>query len=206
MKKIHLIILVALLAVGFILFSSLNNFSAEARPSPERNLSVSFPNLSFNFLNNLNLSLGGEAETREEAWQTFQDYLRALGEKDFESFFRLSHQISPTCSNPELRNDCEVLMDAVFEFGQTLSNEEFKNIAFDTKQAILYTDYLPLDDTWFERKAIYFTRVGGQFKVLGIRACYTEDTSSPDECIDQNLETRDQDQNDWWDTVEALFY
>lgn len=206
MKKIHLIVLLALLATGFILVSSSKHFETSSKPATPEKLSASLPKLSSSLFETLGLNLRQNTLTKEMAWQTFLAYLQTLKEKDFETFLKLSHQVSPTCANPELRTECEELMDLVYEFGQTLAQEDFKHIASDERQAILYTDYLALEDGWLERRAIYFTRVGVLTKVLGIKACYTQDPLLADDCINLDAETRDQNQNGWWDNLEALFY
>jgi len=99
----------------------------------------------------------------DSAWNVFENYLKSAQNHDLASLRKYSHQISDTCNNPELEEQCFALMDNVHALGIQFKREEFKNIWFDDKQIIMASDYVTIDDETFgsrgmARMIIYFTR------------------------------------------------
>ncbi len=140
-----------------------------------------------------------------QIWSTFEAYRAAATAHDLEKVKSLSYQVSPACQDPERRAECDTLMDSVAFFTADFKQSDFGHIAYDTRQAILSTDYLKLEGADEPIKTVlYFVREGEIAKMLGIRFCIgVEDERQ--ECVETSRDKRDQNNNGWWDDVEALF-
>lgn len=141
-----------------------------------------------------------DANPAEQAWDTFKRYVEAAREHDLNTLGELSHQLSPACQDPEQREECNRLMDGVSFFAGEFQREAFSNIEYDSRQLVMYTDYID-----GERTMLYFTRTQGEPKVLGIRFC-TETGDELPQCFDNpSVARQDSDGDGWWDAVEASF-
>ena len=76
---------------------------------------------------------------REEAWDTFTKYLAFAEAHDIENLKLLSHQVSPTCSDPNLVAECNNIMDSVAIIGSYLDKGVFDTIIYDDKQVVVYS-------------------------------------------------------------------
>ncbi|MDO8424161.1 MAG: hypothetical protein Q7S54_00940 [bacterium] len=135
------------------------------------------------------------------AWATWENYLEKARNHDLAGIRALSYQISPTCNNPAQEEACFELMDSIYNFGEMLKQGDFKYIEADTKQIVMYTDGP-------EVGILYFTRDGksGAPKVLGLRFCFENEPDPKESCADENVNTKDDDRDGWWNSVESLFY
>ncbi len=78
--------------------------------------------------------------TAQDGWNVFQKYIQAAGNRNIGALKELSYSLSATCNNPKLENECFMLMDGVYTVAKNLVQSEYKNFAYDSKQAVLYTD------------------------------------------------------------------
>jgi hypothetical protein len=150
----------------------------------------------------------GAAPVGIEAWDTFQRYLAAAKAHDLAKLAALSYQLSPECkvaqADPSKMAPCTELMDSVAFFTESFKQSDFTRVAYDDKQIVIATDYLKIPDSDQPIKTvIYFIRDPSP-KLLGIRFCIGKEGET-DECVRTAPEKRDQNQNGWWDDVEALF-
>lgn len=194
-KNKNIIVIVALFGAGAILFSGnyliMLNQSREARELPK----FSFPTVS---LSAIKISPGSDTLVSTEAWKTFGDYLEYARTGNIEGVKSLSHQVSSVCSDPTRENECLSAMENVYAIASEFEAADFKNVMFDDKQILLYTDGP-------ERIILYFTRTNtGAPRVLGIQFCL--EFEGAHKCVETDPSLRDTDGNDWWDRVEALFY
>jgi hypothetical protein len=140
-----------------------------------------------------------------EAWSVWQRYLSATNSHDLETVRSFSHQLSPTCADPDKKTECDELMDSAYFFGSGFKQADFTNVVYDDKQIILSTNYLTIEGVDDPTKiVIYFTRTNTGPKVLGMRFCFGEE-SEEGQCVQTDREKRDQDRDGWWDDVEELF-
>ncbi|MEX0919294.1 MAG: hypothetical protein WDZ64_00910 [Parcubacteria group bacterium] len=199
------------LAVVLVIYLAGSGVSSETpkTPSVENEYSLSLPNLNFNMLSFDNIS---EPIIHDHLWNTFENYLLSARTHDLETVRSYSYQLSETCLNPDTLEQCYELMDEVYAFGSALDKSDFTNLIYDERQAVLYSDYAPEIDReseteWFDRTLIYFAKdETDEFKLLALRVCSTSNPDTPDNCINTNIDTRDIDNNGWWDSLEALFY
>lgn len=185
----------ALFGAGVILFSgnylAMLNQPREARELPK----FSFPTIN---LSAIKLSPGSDTLVSTEAWKTFGDYLEYARTGNIDGVRSLSHQVSSVCSDPSRENECLSAMENVYAIAGEFEVSDFKNVTFDDKQILLYTDGP-------ERTILYFTRTDtGAPRVLGIQFCL--ELEGTDKCVETDPSLRDTDGNGWWDRVEALFY
>lgn len=106
---------------------------------------------------------------KDIAWRTFEKYLEAVKAHDIEKVKALSHQQSEQCANPDRKEECFKMMDTVYNIGRLIKKEELVNVWSDKKQIILSSNYRPFRDEKVEgmdRSVIYFTIVGGEYKIL----------------------------------------
>ncbi len=200
MSKNNIAVTVALVVVLGVLLT----FAAPAEGPRGKGGSSLFGNLSLPFSKPVpNLA---ESFNVTSAWSAFQDYLKFAEKRDLEGVKSLSYQLSPTCANPETRMECNVLMDNVYLIGSGFRLEDFTNISYDDKQIIMSTNYMPIFDGSEQAKVVIFfvKSEQGEAKVLGIRFCYRQN-GEDNTCVITDPETRDADQDGWWDDVEALF-
>lgn len=176
--------------------------------STDKSSGLSLPALSFS-PSKLHLDLPGlnKSDVGREAFAVFRDYREFARTGDIEGIKSLSHQISPACSDPERREECERLMASVYYFTQDFKEEDFKHIYFDDRQLVMLTDFLPSAESPDRepiRSALFFTRMEGGPKLLGIKFCLPNE-ERPGECFETDPGKRDQDKNGWWDQVESFF-
>jgi len=136
---------------------------------------------------------------KHDAWITFQNYLEYARTHDLSGIRSLSHQISAICNDKSREEECFALMDNVYTLASPLKLSEFKHIQTDERQIIMFTDGPVVTILYFVRDA------GGVLKVLGMRFCLEDDTSTAN-CVETDPKRRDLDNNGWWDSVESLFY
>ncbi|MEK7176831.1 MAG: hypothetical protein AAB719_00835 [Patescibacteria group bacterium] len=193
MKK-EIVVIIALVAAGFILFTGTKSFQLNnpeaSSPSP-----ISLPAFLFP---TLEAPTADRATVGSEAWQTLQNYLTFAKNHDLSGVKSLSHQISPTCADPLREKECFALMDSIYSLAGELDPRIFKFIQNDNKQVVMYTDGPVV-------LIIYFTRSENRIlKVLGLRACVEMQGGDP--CVEPDTLKNDEDKDGWWDTVETLFY
>jgi hypothetical protein len=190
---------VALAVVGFT-FLNINPYKiAENKP---RSAGLTLPGISFTLPK---LSLPGINQAAADpaigvrAFAVFSQYLEFARTHNLEGLSSLSYQLSAACKDPAQETECFRLMDSVYFFASDLRREDFKHVKADGKQAILYTDGPAV-------KLLYFTRDdSGNFKVLGLRFCEERSETSEPTCIELNADTRDSDNDGWWNSTEELF-
>lgn len=141
------------------------------------------------------------------AWKTFVQYREYARLGNLEGIKSLSHQTSEECLDPERSAECADLMQTAFFFTEFIQEDMLNNYAYDEKQIVLSTDVIRLpeieDPLMF---VLFFTRTEeGQARVLGLKFCFGKEDSKEEECVNTNPETRDKDQNGWWNDVEARF-
>ncbi len=192
------IALIAVVAIGVIMFGSKSSLGDLSKLTSDTENGLTLPAFS---LNSLQMPLGnmGQPQTNVGYWKTFEKYLEFAKNHDLAGIRSVSHQISPTCNDPAREVECVALMDSVYAFMYMFTEDEFKNIEEDDKQAILYTDGP-------DRKFLYFTKdSSGAAKLLSLRIC-TDDTSTNYDCVAANANKLDVNSNGWWDSLESLFY
>lgn len=195
MKK-QLIILIAIAALGIILYSGNKDFNKITRSLFSHTDSLSLPSFSFD---SLKISLGGNDTPSHRAWTTFEKYLEFAKNHDLPGLKSLSHQISPVCNDQAQEAECFKLMDSVHAFGSMLEEGAFKNSESDDRQIVLYTEGPG-------RAFLYFTQDEEKnIKVLGMRFCL-DDEATGFQCAQKNANKLDENANGWWDSVESLFY
>ncbi len=166
-------------------------------------LSLTFPNVETPNITRL--------EVADEAWQVFESYREFARDLDLTGLKSVTHQISPTCSDPALLTECQTLMTGVAQFTESWKQSDFKNVAYDDKQIILSTDYMVVEGSEsLTQRALIFTRdAAGTPKLLAIKFCEgNEEIANLLElsCILTDPATRDADNNGWWSEVEFYFY
>lgn len=191
MKTRLIVILALMVVVVFLLLGT---------DAPKKitlaNKTLALPNFS---LTSLKLPFFNNNAPSSAEWNTFEKYLAFAQSRDLEGLKSLSHQISPSCSDPSQREQCNKLMDSVSNLKNIFIESDFKNSVSDSKQTILYTDGP-------NRAFLYFTKTeSGEIKVLGMRLCID---NGPDDltCVDKNATQTDSDLDGWWNSTEALFY
>lgn len=194
----------ALAVIGLVFFMSPSGIEIPQGDSG----GLTLPPLSFSPAN-LNLSLPGinEPSVAENAFAVFSQYRAFARDLNIEGIKSLSHQISPACSDPARIKECENLMASVYYFTQDFKEEDFKHVYFDDRQIVMFTDFLPNEespDAEPIRYVLFFTRSSGSPKLLGIKFCLPDDTN-PQECFETDPAKRDADNNGWWDQVESFF-
>jgi len=113
----------------------------------------------------------------------------------------VSYRLSATCADPAKESDCFALMDNLYSFGAPLKRADFTHIRSDSRQIIIYTDGPDMTFLYFTRAA-----VTGAPKVLGLRFCDNRDLPTGEGCVDFNADTKDDNGNGWWNSVESLIY
>ncbi len=136
---------------------------------------------------------------RDQAWNTLTQYLTFAKAHDITGIRAISHQVSPTCSDTNMLEECNKIMDSVALIGSYLNKDTFTQVVGDDKQIIIYTEGP-------DRVFLYFTRdTTGSPKVLGMRFCRDDETIGF-LCPSVNASITDSNENGWWDSVESLFY
>ncbi|MDO8728433.1 MAG: hypothetical protein Q7K26_00920 [bacterium] len=187
------IVILAILAVGAILFRSNRTFESKG-DTPTSNIADYFPSLSVP-----TLSLpGSEQALASEAWTIFQNYLAFAKAHNLSGIRSLSHQISNTCNDSRKEAECFTLMDSVYSFASLYKSSDFYHIQSDERQIVMYTDGPTV-------AILYFTRNTEEIKVLGMRFCL-EGEATIGTCIVADQIKNDSDGDGWWDGVESLFY
>ena len=203
MKK-YIGIVAALAVVGLAFYMG----PSSVRVSPEGSEGLPLPTLSFSPSSfNLNLPGLNQGGVSEEAFAVFEDYREFARTGNIEGIKSLSHQISPACSDPARTEECRNLMASVYYFTQNFQKEDFKHVYFDDRQIVMLTDFLPSEespDSEPIRSALFFTRLDGSPKLLGIKFCLPDEVN-PQECFETDTNKRDTDNNGWWDQVESFF-
>ncbi|KKU49898.1 MAG: hypothetical protein UX71_C0004G0005 [Parcubacteria group bacterium GW2011_GWA1_47_10] len=203
----YIAIVIALVVVGSAFFI---NISA---PKPDGNvggMGLMLPSLSFSLSNIRMPSLVAKPLPPEgvQAWKTFEQYRTFAQEGNLDGVKSLSHQVSETCANPATFAECQVLMNNVVVFTENFREEDFKNVFFDERQIVMFTD--PTETAEGDSLAqviLFFTRrESGEPKVLGMRFCFKMKSDEEKNCFSGGPATRDLDGNGWWDSVESLFY
>jgi len=78
-------------------------------------------------------------------WTVFEQYLVYAKNNDKASLATLSYKVSDACADPKQEKECFAKMDAVYEIGSKLKENDFVNILEDSKQAILSTNVTRID-------------------------------------------------------------
>ncbi len=196
--KRNIAVMVALVVVLGAFFVYGNKFTG---PSSTGENSL-FPTLS-----NAKLPSFENVFTTTAAWGVFQDYLKAAHRHDLITVKSLSYQLSETCSNPEKKDDCNVLMDSVYLIASGFKQSDFTNVAYDDKQIIMSTDYMDVGENAPKTKVVLLFVKSAQNNplVLGIRFCYG-DEGEGNLCVMTDPDKRDSDKDGWWDDIEVLFH
>lgn len=148
------------------------------------------------------------AFTITSAWGVFQDYLKAAQKHDLATLKKLSYQLSETCTNPEKRDECNALMDNVYEIAHTYTLKDFTNVAADDKQIIMSTDFMDTGEGADNKTKIVLFFVKDEKdgpKVLSIKYCYGNESPS-NICVNTDPASRDSDKDGYWDDIEAFFH
>jgi len=74
-------------------------------------------------------------------WAVFEQYLTYAKNHDRVALASLSYKVSDTCADPKQEKECFAKMDAVYEVGSKLKQNDFVNVLEDDKQAILSTNF-----------------------------------------------------------------
>src|SRR3989344_5505568 len=141
------------------------------------------------------------ASVADGSWQTFQRYLQFAKNHDLTGLTSASYQISETCGNPNMKVECEALMDSVYNLMKESKQSDFSRVLSDDRQIILVTDH-PRKDGQVQA-AIFFVRENGTPKVLSIQFCF--ETAEGEECFEDGDLKLDGDQDGWWDSIEEKF-
>lgn len=102
-----------------------------------------------------------EDKVSARAWQAFESYIAYAEAHNLEGISSLSHQLSDTCLDPELTEECYALMDNVVLISKEFDKTEFVNVWRDRKQIVLSTDWQVEENEvvkGYYRNVIYFTR------------------------------------------------
>ncbi len=75
------------------------------------------------------------------AWNIFQKYVSYNKAHNLEGVKSVIYKLSPVCSNPAKKVECEARMDAAYEYGSEMNKGDFVNVWTDSKQTILSTDF-----------------------------------------------------------------
>jgi hypothetical protein len=97
----------------------------------------------------------------EESLKTFDSYLSYAKDHNIEGLATLSHKLGPVCSDPEKLEECNALMDTVYQLGSEIEKEKLTITLSDKRQIILLSEYERVEDefmTGYKRTIIYFTR------------------------------------------------
>ncbi len=193
--------------VGVFLSSSLKTVDKDNQ-SPDSTRTFSFFPLSLSFPSFIKMPTLENEPVALEAWATFEKYRAFAKAHDLKGVKSLSHQLSPTCSNPAQRDECDALMESVYLFTADWQQSDFKNVVYDGRQIVMSTDYVDTGSGGEPIKTVlFFTRTtSGEPRVLGVQFCFGKEDGSTEKCVETDPETRDLDENGWWDNVESLFY
>lgn len=193
--KKEIIVIIALVAAGFIFVTGDRNFQID-RSAKTNDVTISLPSFEFP---SLDIQGPDDTQIANEAWNTLQKYLGFAVNHDLAGIRSLSHQISPTCEDLTKQQECFALMDNVYAIANDLEQESFKYIQRDARQVVMYTDGPVV-------LILYFTQADDKvLKILGLRACIESETSE-DKCVKPETLKSDTNSNGWWDSVESLFY
>lgn len=198
-KNIAVVVgIIVVLATFFIL----PNLSTEER-TDMGNLSLFFPTLPSESA--IKITTLENTSAGIEAWTAFEQYREYARTNNLPGLRSLSYQLSKACSEPVNVEECNTLMTSVYLFSKDFKQSDFHNVAYDDKQVVMSTDYLVLQGAEEPMKTVlYFVRESGEPKLLGIRFCFGE-AKLNETCVETDKVKRDQDNNGWWDDVEALF-
>ncbi|MFZ2484701.1 MAG: hypothetical protein WAX80_01300 [Minisyncoccia bacterium] len=183
-------ILIPLIAIGVVLFIGFEGFGWKDSFQIKEIESIT---------DSFTMSLTTPDPAKDVPWTVFQNYLEFAKNHNLAGIKSLSHQISPTCTDPAREVECFALMDNVYTLGSYFPQSDFKHVLEDERQVVMYTDGPAV-------AILYFTKdSGGTPKVLGMRFCF-EDETSRGTCVETDPSKLDLDQNGWWDSVESMFY
>lgn len=199
----NLIVILAILVVGVLLFSSgmFPNIKGVVLTQNTASQSPALlpPNESLIKLSSPVLAIPStESSLATQAWTVFQNYLQFAKNHNLSGIRGLSHQISTTCNDTTKEKECFVLMDNVYSLASPLKLSDFNHIQSDEHQIIMYTDGPTV-------VMLYFVKESGSIKVLGMRFCF-EDEKTVGTCVNTSSIKNDSNGNGWWDSVESLFY
>jgi len=192
----YIAVAVSLVVVAFAFFGDFPGFAFKEKTSPA--LSTFLPSFQTPSL---------EVPTLEDipagvmAWSVWETYLSAAQNHDLPGVSAVSYRLSATCADPAKESDCFALMDNLYSFGAPLKRADFTHIRSDSRQIIMYTDGPDMTFLYFTRAA-----VTGTPKVLGLRFCDNRDLPTGEGCVDFNADTKDDNGNGWWNSVESLIY
>src|SRR3989344_5240799 len=125
-KKQHTIF-ISLISIGVVLFAGYEGFGWKSYIDPT--------------LSKLAIQASPSAPSaKAEVWAVLEEYMGYANAHDLEGVKRLSHDISETCSNDALREDCNKLMNSVYTFFSYFRQSDFKHILTDGQKIIIFTD------------------------------------------------------------------
>jgi hypothetical protein len=115
-------------------------------------------------------------DVRLRAWSAFSSYVLANKNHSADQAAALSRKLSDACKDKDMETECFARMDYIVELTKDWKSEDFVNILFDKKQAVLSTDFKLVnqdvpDEAFyqFERSRIFFTRDdNGNPKITGL--------------------------------------
>lgn len=103
----------------------------------------------------------GKADLMSRSWDVFDQYMTYAKENNIEGVASLSHKLGPICSDPLKKEECNNLLNGVYQLGQDIKREKITEIISDRKQIILYSEYERYEDEdiiGHIRNIVYFTR------------------------------------------------
>lgn len=174
-KKIIAILAILALIVGIIWFADQEE-GVVAQESTENTISTTSPVTPTSAVSvetkPVVVPTQNKSITSSEAWTVFQNYIQAARTRDITALAVHAYSLSATCTNPEMKKECFALMDGVYGVGKNLSQTDYKNFMFDSKQAVLYTDARieSIDtETMLVKGYMYFGRdTQGNLKLLAL--------------------------------------
>jgi hypothetical protein len=112
----------------------------------------------------------------DRSWGVFQSYAAAAKANDLNTLSKLVYKLGPICQDTSKRDECNQIMNGVYVIAGEWKEEDFKNIWWDKKQIILFTDWVKIENeiegtsmAGYQRREIYFTRdSAGHPKILYI--------------------------------------
>ena len=86
----------------------------------------------------------------DNVWSFFQKYLSFAKNNDIKGVASLSYQLSKDCQNygkdATSTSNCKVKMQTIYSIGSEFKKKDFRNIWQDSKQIMLFTDFIRLDN------------------------------------------------------------
>lgn len=188
MKK-EILVLIAIAAVGTILFLSLGQSGGGDSSSSGPSTAIK----SFSLFGN---NLKSPEAASAAAWGSFEAYMEAAKTHNLENLKGLSYKLSPACLDSSRQDECFALMDSVYAIASSLDKSGFKHVEFDKNQIVMWTDGPGV-------AILFFTREGREKpKILGLQFCL--ELAEGDPCVKRELLKNDENSNGWWDRVEDL--